>query len=209
MSGITLATFVKDEENCIAHMIESVKRHVDEIVVVDTGSTDNTISICRDFGARIYEVGFTDFGKIRTLAAHLAKKEWVLMLDADETLTCNICLRSHLDLTTQEAIAIPRKRWLDLEMTKQTELEAYPDWQVRLFKNNPNYVWKRELHEYFDGAPVYHDSTGHLCINHFHDVFKSPLRLAERDTLYLTLAKKAGVTKEGGHETDIVLDLKD
>jgi len=200
---ISLCTFVKNESHCIGHMFDSVCSYVDEIVVVDTGSTDNTIEICKEYGARVYKIGFVDFGSLRTITAHLAREPWILMLDADETLDGSEHLRNivYSIVCNEEAVALPRKRWLDLEKTRQTELEAYPDWQVRLYKNNINYIWKRELHEYFDGAAVFHlkpKNPWTLTIDHFHDVYKSKEDLVKRQILYEQLAKKAKVTIEGG-----------
>ena len=109
----------------------------------------------------------------------------------------------HLINSDRDAFAIPRKRWLDIFATVQTELSAYPDVQVRFYKNKKQFVWKRELHEYFDGAAVASskDIVGsELHINHFHDVFKDQKRLLERQELYSKLAKTAGVEIEGGKE---------
>lgn len=194
---ITLATFVKNEAHCLANMVNSVRDYVDEIVVLDTGSTDSTIEIAKSYNARVYKVGFTDFGSIRTVAAHLARKPWVLMLDADETLEKPELLKNFAQDPLVSAYAFPRKRWLDLEKTKQTELEAYPDWQVRFFRNYPNHIWKRELHEYFHGAAVVKVEHGPF-INHFQDVFKDTARKEVRDKLYTELAKIANVTVQGG-----------
>lgn len=201
---ISLCTFVKNEENCIAHMIESVQNYVDEIIVVDTGSIDKTIEIamaCAIKPFAIHRMPFTNFGDIRTKCSHLATKDWILMLDADETLSNPERLKDcieHANVSKIDAYSFSRFRWLDLEMTKQTELEAFPDPQVRFYRNNKAFEWKRELHEYFHGAAVFHANLG-PSINHFHDVFKSPERLAERKKLYEELAVKAGVTVEGGH----------
>jgi glycosyltransferase involved in cell wall biosynthesis len=188
---------VKDEENCVEHMLQSVYQWVSEIVVLDTGSTDRTLHICRDYGARIYQVGFTDFGKIRTVAAHLARDPWVLMLDADETLQGPELLANLARSGESKAYAFPRKRWGDLEMTDQRELEAYPDWQVRFFRNKPEYIWKRELHEYFSGTGIHHVDHGPV-IHHFQDVFKDKERKRQRYEQYKVLAKKAGVHIQGG-----------
>src|SRR4051794_11620290 len=81
---ISLCSFVKNEAHCVKGMMDSVSSYVNEIVVVDTGSTDGTVDICKEYGARVYQIGFTDFGKIRTITAHLANEPWVVMLDADE-----------------------------------------------------------------------------------------------------------------------------
>lgn len=195
---ISLCSFVKDEIAALPNMIASVKDYVQDIVIVDTGSTDGTLEYAKSITDRVYQVGFTDFGKIRTLTAHLASQSWVLMLDADETLSNPESLKI-LTGGGYDAYAFPRKRWLDLEMKDQTELEAYPDWQVRLFRNNKSYIWKRELHEYFHGAAVYHADLG-PSINHFHDVWKTPERKIERAEQYFRLAELAGVSPEGGHE---------
>jgi glycosyltransferase involved in cell wall biosynthesis len=179
-------------------MINSVYDFVTEVIVVDTGSTDNTLEIVTSYQkARVYKIGFTDFGSIRTITAHLARSPWVLMLDADETLEYPDLLRNLAQTYTESAFAFPRKRWLDIEKTQQTELEAYPDWQVRFFRNHPQYVWKRELHEYFDGAAVTKISNGPI-IHHFQDVFKDEARKAERQKQYEVLAKTAKVTIQGG-----------
>lgn len=196
---ITLATFVRNEGNCLSYMLSSVKDYVSEIVVVDTGSTDNTIEIARCFTDKIYQVGFTDFGKIRTLTAHLASQPWVVMLDADETISRPDLLADLTNQTMTNAYAFPRRRWLDLDMKQQAELEAYPDWQVRFFRNTKNFVWKRELHEFFHGTAVLNYKDGPI-VEHFHDVWKTPEQLALRRELYTRLASKAGVTVEGGHE---------
>lgn len=208
---ISLCTFVKNEENCIARMISSVIEYVDEVVLVDTGSTDKTIEVAKEacfkrdetqVPIRIYKVGFTNFAEIRTLSSHLAQYEYVLMLDADEELSNGSNLKSlMIDVDPDVAYAFPRRRWLDLERTKQTEIEAYPDWQVRFYKNYAEYTWKRELHEYFDGAAVSHlEEPGGPIIEHFQDVHKGEARLKERKELYERLAIQARVTVEGGYE---------
>lgn len=184
-------------------MINSVYDYVDEIIVVDTGSTDDTINNLGDYKkAKIYKLGgFSDFGSIRTLTAHLATEPWVLMLDADETLDKPELLWNLTQYPFISAYGLPRKRWLDLEKTQQTELEAYPDWQVRFFRNNRLYSWKRELHEYFDGGKVTQLIDG-PSINHFQDVYKNETRKAVRDKLYKRLAPAAKVTIEGGKEIE-------
>lgn len=204
---ITLASFVKNEAHCLEHMLTSIKDYVDEIVIVDTGSTDNTVEVANKYTKRVYQIGFTDFGKIRTLTAHLAKMQWVLMLDADEILEGGQLLKSLVQKPTnvlewkeKEALAFPRKRWLDLAMTQQTEIEAYPDWQVRFFRNEIHHIYRRALHEEFHGGIVELMDKG-ITIHHFQDVFKDEARKQERDRLYQTLAPLAKVTIHGGKPT--------
>lgn len=59
----------------------------DEIIIVDSGSSDNTLSICKQFGCKIYHRKFEGYGDQKQFAVSLAKNKWILCLDADEVLT--------------------------------------------------------------------------------------------------------------------------
>ena len=84
---LTLCMIVKNEEAQIERCLQSAKDAVDDIVVVDTGSTDRTVEICKSFGARVYHHPWEDsFSKARNQALKYVKTEWALQLDADEEL---------------------------------------------------------------------------------------------------------------------------
>lgn len=86
-SSITLSMIVKNEEKHLADCLESVKNVVDEIVIVDTGSTDKTIEIADSFNARIFHFDWTnDFSAARNFALRNSTGKWILYLDADERL---------------------------------------------------------------------------------------------------------------------------
>jgi len=78
---------VKNEERFLAQCLESAKDAVDEIVVVDTGSTDRTMEIAKSYGAAVIErLWRDDFAWARNQALEAATKRWILILDADEEL---------------------------------------------------------------------------------------------------------------------------
>jgi len=84
---ISLCMIVRNEEACLGRCLKSVQGHVDEIIVVDTGSTDRTVEIARRFGARIYHHPWeNDFSKHRNQSLAYATGDWILQLDADEEL---------------------------------------------------------------------------------------------------------------------------
>lgn len=85
--NISLVMITKNEEKNIAKSLESVKDLVSEIVVVDSGSTDNTIKIAQSYGAKIFKRQFDSFSNQKNYALSLATNEWVLHLDADEVLS--------------------------------------------------------------------------------------------------------------------------
>jgi glycosyltransferase involved in cell wall biosynthesis len=82
---VTLAMIVRDEEAHIAECLESMKGYVDEIVVVDTGSKDKTIEICKSFGAKVYEHPWEDsFALARNQVIGHVETPWLIQMDADE-----------------------------------------------------------------------------------------------------------------------------
>jgi glycosyltransferase involved in cell wall biosynthesis len=84
---ISVCMMVKNEENNLPRALESVKDWVDEIIVVDTGSTDRTVEIAESYGAKIYHhLWEHDFSKHRNQSISYATCDWILILDADEEL---------------------------------------------------------------------------------------------------------------------------
>lgn len=85
---ISACYIVKNEAENLAKSIKSLKNQVNEIVVVDTGSTDNTIAVARKLGAKVYSFPWQDdFSKARNFALSKAKGDWLILLDADEYFT--------------------------------------------------------------------------------------------------------------------------
>lgn len=193
---ISLTMFVKNEEKGLRDAIESIKPIVKEIVIVDTGSQDGTVDLAKRYTNRVYQIPFTDFGSIRTITAHLASQPWVLQLDADERILSEDWLlfaelidqpeptaKSNYELLTDgdkdsiviDSWALPRKRYADKYMRQQIELEAYPDWQIRLFKNHPNkrIGFKRRIHETITGCVRTEKSLRGPTIHHIQGVHKT------------------------------------
>src|SRR5471032_1210517 len=95
MSGhpkkLSLAMIVKNEARCLARCLRSVASVVDEIVIVDTGSTDNTIHIAEEFHAIVTNFGWTNvFSAARNFALAQTTADWILVLDADETASAGL-----------------------------------------------------------------------------------------------------------------------
>lgn len=86
MDSITACLIVRDEADRLAACLDSVRPFVDEIVVLDTGSVDDSVAIALAAGARVEQtVWVDDFSVARNLALSFCRTDWVLSLDADET----------------------------------------------------------------------------------------------------------------------------
>lgn len=143
---LSAALIVKDEETVLERCLESLRPVADEIVVVDTGSTDRTPEIARATGAVLVRSPWRDdFAAARNVALHFARGRWVLSLDADEALEVDAArLRQTLELAEESAFYV-------------TLWNAFPDptghvgWEqleiVRLFRKRPGVIWEGRIHE--------------------------------------------------------------
>jgi glycosyltransferase involved in cell wall biosynthesis len=85
--AIAACMMVKNEEKHLSQCLDSIKDLVDEIIIVDTGSTDRTIEIARSYGASVYEHPWeNDFSKHRNQSINYCTKDWIFVIDADEEL---------------------------------------------------------------------------------------------------------------------------
>ena len=112
---LSVVILTKNEERRIARCLESV-RWVDEVIVVDGMSTDRTVEICRDFGARVISHPFEgSFAQERNLGMEQAAGEWVLQIDADDVVTPEFRAGVERLLTTpqpHDAFKFRRKSYL-------------------------------------------------------------------------------------------------
>src|ERR1043165_7712525 len=105
MTKLSLALIVKNEARCLARCLESVRGILDEIVVVDTGSTDDTASIAKRYGAKISNFAWKDdFSIARNFALEQATGDWILVLDADENASPALCQEILAFVRTKNAI---------------------------------------------------------------------------------------------------------
>ncbi|OLZ11737.1 glycosyltransferase [Sulfobacillus thermosulfidooxidans] len=144
MSEISVALIVRNEEKFISQCLQSVKSITDDIVVVDTGSEDQTVELARKEGARVIERPWPkDFARARNWAIEEAKNPWILMLDADEVL-----LADDKD-KLMEAVTHPTADAYNIRIVSLTDRpEDLTEARVtRLFRNDPRIRWEGRVHE--------------------------------------------------------------
>jgi GT2 family glycosyltransferase/Tfp pilus assembly protein PilF len=146
--GISLCMIVKNEERFLAQCLRSVADVVDEMIIVDTGSTDRTIEIAKSFGATVVEREWrNDFAWARNQALELATKRWIFSLDADEELTSE-SKPALLQLKTVPAYreAIWVRFFNQSDDYKGTGAMSHA--LVRIFPNDPEIRFRGLIHEF-------------------------------------------------------------
>ena len=143
---LSLAMIVKDEEEMLPRCLAAVKDAVDEMIVVDTGSTDRTVEIAESFGAKVLHHEWTgDFSAARNVSFDAATSDWVLYLDADEVLVADDVERLR-DLTKR----VWREAFYLVETNYTGDLgdgEALTHNALRVFRNRDGYRFDGRLHE--------------------------------------------------------------
>jgi tetratricopeptide (TPR) repeat protein len=168
--SLSLCMIVRDEADALPRCLSAIADAVDEIVVVDTGSSDATIDIARSFGARVLQHAWTgSFADARNASLEAATGDWLMYLDADEVLVREDAprLRALTGRTWREAFYLSETNYTgDQEGGGAVNHNA-----LRIFRNRPEYRFRGRLHEQIaDRLPGYLperlESTG-IRVEHY------------------------------------------
>lgn len=166
---ISVIVITKNEASHIGRCLESVS-WADEIIVLDSGSQDDTVAICRQYTNKVYETDWPGFGVQKQRALDKAMGDWVLSIDADEIVTTE--LRAEIEQALQQkkidGYEIPR---LSSYCGRQMRHGGWwPDYVLRLFRRNMGCFSDAVVHEkiFVDGkvgrlkTPFLHDTAEDL-----------------------------------------------
>ncbi len=143
---LSLCMIVRNEEANLPRCLESVRGVVEEIIVVDTGSTDRTVEIAQHYGARVYSFEWCDdFAKARNESLKYATGDWILVLDADEALDPRDRSRLRKLLRDREATAFLMSIHspVDDRPSSRAVINTFP----RLFRNGLGLRFEGRVHE--------------------------------------------------------------
>jgi glycosyltransferase involved in cell wall biosynthesis len=143
---LSVAIITKNEEERLPECLASVF-FAAEIVVVDSGSTDRTVEIAREFGAAVHVEPWQGFGRQKQLAIDRCRHDWVLVLDADERVSpeAQAEIREVLATGSSVAYSFPRKNYFCGRWLKHAGW--WPDRVVRLFRKDSARMSERVVHE--------------------------------------------------------------
>ncbi|KNZ70380.1 family 2 glycosyl transferase [Thermincola ferriacetica] len=174
---LSLCMIVKNEEAMLPRCLKSVSGLVDEIIIVDTGSTDSTREIGKKFNARVFDCAWDDnFSNARNFSLAQASGEWILVLDADEVLVFES--RDQVKkLLSDPGVEGYFIRIVNL-LGALREFETSEDFVVRLFRNKPEYRFTGAIHEQVRLSISHHAGENFLKrapLTIYHDGYLSEL----------------------------------
>jgi glycosyltransferase involved in cell wall biosynthesis len=183
---LTVAIIALDAAAQIGPCLASVG-FADEILVVDSGSTDATVEICHRHGARVETRAWLGFGRQKQHAVSIARNDWVLCLDADERVT------EELAQSIRKAFA--RQRYHAYRMARRNRFlgrwlghgEGYPDWSLRLFHRAYASWSNDEVHE----AVLTTAEVGSLAGDLLHDSAEDIATYLAKQNRYTSLHAQA------------------
>lgn len=190
---ISAVIITKNEEKNIRECLESLKDIVDEIIVVDSYSDDNTVEIVRKYTNKIYFKKFQDdFSKQRNFGLQKTMGDWIITLDADERLSRELKKEiPHLVKSKKyRGYFFPRKNYIDSVKYLRYGI-FYPDYQLKLFKRGIKYKGmlhaQPKLNEKLTqkvALDIIHNDS-HTKYNKFSSVIclKEPVRIQSREIL--------------------------
>lgn len=146
---ISACYIVKNEAKTLARSIRSLTGQADELIVVDTGSTDGTRGVAEEHGARVISAPWQDdFSAPRNLALEQAAGDWIVFLDGDEFFTEDTGghLRRVIEGQQGKGVQGILMRRLDIDEDKGNELQA-DTFVLRIFRRDPKLRYRGRIHE--------------------------------------------------------------
>jgi glycosyltransferase involved in cell wall biosynthesis len=145
MSTLSVCCLARNEEFFLPNMLASIQNIADEVIILDTGSTDRTVEVAQDFGARVETAEWEEnFGEMRNRLLKLATQEWVLMIDADECIT-----QKNAELIK---VAISKKanayQCMVMNIFPYKIITSFlPLASIRLFRRDDSFYYSERVHE--------------------------------------------------------------
>ncbi len=201
---LSLCMIVRDESRWLAGCLDSVRALVDEMIVVDTGSTDDTIAIAQSYGAKIVPAAWEDdFSKARNISLEHATGDWILVLDADERIgrRDHAAVRDLIEHPRNDLYSLVQTSYSDSSVTfsipntlTDPEAQGYSGYfespLTRVFRRDPAIRFHGVIHEHATHAdPSRLPAISTIRIHHLGKYVAGAAK-ARKDDLYLRLGER-------------------
>ncbi len=185
MLKISAIIITFNEEGRLKTCLESIK-WCDEIILVDSGSTDNTLNIARQFSEQVFIENWKGYGPQKQSALEKATGQWVLSIDADEVVTSELAreIKAAVSSADKAGYYIPRKNFYKNKWLRHGG--QYPDYVLRLFRRDSGRFSPSMVHE----KVIVNGPCGRLKEPLLHYTFQDLSALIEKINRYSSLSSK-------------------
>lgn len=182
---LSVVIISKNEENFIEDAVKSAS-FANEVLILDSGSTDRTCNIAKKLGAKVEYQEWLGFGKQKQKAVELASNDWVFVLDSDERFTSDLQkeILKLLSNPEKKGYFVPRLNNFWGKDIKSCGL--YPDYSLRLFNRNSGRFNDREVHE----SVIIEDEAGYLKNHMKHLAYDNIEQFINKQNKYSSLSQK-------------------
>jgi glycosyltransferase involved in cell wall biosynthesis len=158
MISLSVVIITFNEERNLGRCLESIKEIADEIIIIDSNSTDRTVAIAHSFNATVYQHAFAGYGEQKNYATSMASNDWIISLDADEALTPELT-SSILEMKKNPTFSVYQVSRLTNYCGKWIRhCGWYPDKQTRIYNRTKGRWVERKVHEFWR----LDDENGHI-----------------------------------------------
>ncbi|MBT6577656.1 MAG: glycosyltransferase family 2 protein [Campylobacteraceae bacterium] len=182
---LSVVIISKNEENFIEDAVKSAS-FANEVLILDSGSTDRTCNISKKLGAKVEYQEWLGFGKQKQKAVELASNDWVFVLDSDERFTSDLQkeILKLLSNPEKKGYFVPRLNNFWGKDIKSCGL--YPDYSLRLFNRNSGRFNDREVHE----SVIIEGEAGYLKNHMKHLAYDNIEQFINKQNKYSSLSQK-------------------
>jgi glycosyltransferase involved in cell wall biosynthesis len=182
LSKISAVIITKNAQRYLSRVLKSLNNLVDEVIVVDSGSSDDTLKIAKTYKARIIKQSWLGFGQQKNFGIKHAKYNWILSLDADEIVSKNLAQDiKNADFNKFAGFYLQRKNLFTGKWIRHCGW--YPDWQLRLFKKDRMRFDTVDVHEQVQPK----GKVGHLKGDIIHYTYDSDKQYFQKINNYTDL----------------------
>lgn len=179
MNNITGIITTLNEESNIVECIRSLQLICNEIVVIDSLSTDKTVELAKEMGAKVYLQAYLGDGIQKNMGIPHAANLWIFHLDADERMTQELAdeiNKIDLEHTPYEAFAVKRKNFIGSRWIKRCGW--YPDYLIRLYRHDKTRYKEVKQHAFVpsDNSKRLHNDILHYSFKNIGELFAKPGR---------------------------------
>ncbi|MBR0288274.1 MAG: glycosyltransferase, partial [Selenomonadaceae bacterium] len=195
---ISACYMVKNAEEDLRRSLESLVKHVDEIIVVDTGSTDNTVAVAEEFGAKIFhEPWQDDFSTPRNIALQKATGDWIVFLDADEYFINDTAknFRTVIKMAQQAKQQGISVNLVNVDKDKNNKI-INSSYLLRIFEHAPNIRYVGKIHEeiYCDDEPLNRASAPANLLTIYHTGYSTSITRSKAERNLKLLLEELATT---------------